>query len=288
MGDAPNALRRAALGSEASDDESERSAPPAYPTPRSSLRSLRRRSSTSLVVSSVPTIPLALHVQSASMLMSEEPADFATPENSECSESSAAGGNRFKRRGGRQLAADSSSSSSSDRNSDTSSPSPPLRSTGPSRWTRPLCTIPEDRELDTPSMLAVVPTYTKLVYNPDPLGKAPWQTFLIPDSVISSTLRSYLAAASMSDELDPLRVCECRAGCTEHTAPDMVAKLVPCYLLDLCVASIYQTDVKCAIAEHKRRGTLTLPGLWQRYSVRPRAANSQHISNVYKFKMFCV
>lgn len=284
MSEAANVLRRTAVTSEASDEES---APPAYRTPRSSLRSLRRRSSTSLVVSSVPTIPLAVHVQSASMLMSEEPADFATPDNSECSESSAAGGNRFKRRGAKQLAADSSSSSS-DRNSDTSSPSPPLRSTGPSRWTRPLCTIPEDRELDTQPMLAVVPTYTKLVYNPDPLGKAPWQTFWIPDSVISSTLRSYLAAASMSDELDPLRVCECRAGCTEHTAPDMVAKLVPCYLLDLCVASIYQIDVKRAIADHKRRGTLTLPGLWQRYSERPRAVNSQHISNVYKFKMFCV
>jgi hypothetical protein len=286
-----NALRRSALGSEASGDGTD-SAPPAYPTLRSSVRSLRRSGSSAGVLRA-PTVPLAVHVQSASMLMSQEPDDLLTPDNSECSEApdepSTSGSKCFKFRRASQLAGAQAPPvlcSAADTDSDTSSPSPPPQHKSWSLPGRQLRTIPEHDEPGAPHAGQPAP-YSKLIFNPDPLGKGPWQTYAVPDTAITSTLRAYLGAAAISDELDPLRVCDCTGNCTGHPPPDMVAKAVPCYLLDAAVASIPQAELKRLLVVHERRGTLALPGLWSRYRIAVDSAlPPAEPSHTYKFKMF--
>jgi hypothetical protein len=267
--------------------------PPAYPTLRSSVRSLRRSGSSTGVLRA-PTVPLAVHVQSASMLMSQEPDDLLTPDNSECSEApeelSTSGSKRFKFRRASQLAAGQAvpvlGSSAADTDSDTSSPSPPPQHKSWSLPGRQLRTIPEHAEYDAPRTTQLT-AYSKLIFNADPLGKAPWQTYAVPDIEITNTLRAYLGAAAISDELDPLRICDCNSDCTEHAPPDMVAKAVPCYLLDPAVASIAQADLKRLLVAHERRGTVTLPGAWSRYRITasyPLPATEP--SHTYKLKCF--
>jgi hypothetical protein len=243
-----------------------------------------------------PTVPLAMHVQSASMLMSEEPGGLQTADNSECSEApeelSTSGSKRFKFRRTSQLAGGHALSPmlcTAETDSDTSSPSPPSQHKS---WSLPagrqLRTILEDADYDAPcpAETAMPTAYSELIFNPDPLGKAPWQTYAVPDTEITSTLRAYLGAAAISDELDPLRICDCRSDCTGHAPPDMVAKAVPCYLLDPAVASIPQADLKRLLVVHERRGTLAVPGAWSRYLITSGNRPVTEPSHTYKFKMF--
>lgn len=288
-----NELRRAAQESEAS--ESTASAPAAPVT-----RVLSRHNSTT-VLSNIPTAPLALFIQSAEMLASEEPAGFATPENSECSEATsfASARRRLDVSGGRDDTGASSSSSSSDMRSlpkRTWAASWPRRlravhDTAAASWPPALRTIFEEECESTPQPPVVIETYSKVVFNPDALGKSPWQIYIIPDSQITSAHRAHLGTAVMSDQLEPLRTCECSSpACNEHAPPDMAAKVVVCYLLSRRVAGIRQSDLKQLVEKYWRKGVLPERGLWERHRIYVHTDEPlpQQISNIYKFKMFFV
>lgn len=283
-----NVLRRNAQNSEMSGDTD--SAPPAYPTLVSSVRSLRRSGSTPVV--RAPTTPLAMHVQSASMLMSQEPDDLRTPDVSESSEApddaSTSGSKRFKIfRASRLARAPPLPCDVTDTESDTSSPlqiSPP--ETGRTLGWQQLPSIPEHAECRAPWADVQIP-YSKVIYNPDPLGAAPWQIYAVPDAEITNTLRAYLGAAAISDGLDPQYSCVSADTRADYVLSDMIAKAVPCYLLDALVVSITQTDLQRLLAVHQRRGTIVVPGLWSRYRV-PAAYRlpATEPTHTYKFKMF--
>lgn len=75
--------------------------------------------------------------------------------------------------------------------------------------------------------------YTMIEYNPDPLGLAPWQRFLVPNSEIDTNMRTFLERASRSEEMgEPFRVCQCKVNCTEHLTPDMVAKYAAIFVVE--------------------------------------------------------
>lgn len=75
--------------------------------------------------------------------------------------------------------------------------------------------------------------YTMIEYNPDPLGLAPWQRFLVPNSEIDTNMRTFLERASRSEELgEPFRICQCKPGCSEHLSPDMVAKFAAVFVVE--------------------------------------------------------
>lgn len=130
---------------------------------------------------------------------------------------------------------------------------------------------------------------------------APWQTYMIPNDRISNVLRSHLAAAAMSETLDPWRICECcfaqAADSTheKHAPPDMSAKAVACYLLDAGVATIREKQLLQLLVKYRQRGILSEPGRWQRYresadrgSSGDDVADQRTVTDSYKFKMFYV
>jgi hypothetical protein len=134
--------------------------------------------------------------------------------------------------------------------------------------------------------------YTKIFFNPDPQARAKWQIFVVPNSEISEQMLFALITAQLSDELDPLRMCNCKAAskrvCTAHPPPDMTNKIVACYTLDAGLAGIRQTDLKNLVAQHTRAGTITQPGLWRRYRLTCHSVNEAPVSRTFKFKMFFV
>lgn len=285
-----NDLRRLAQESDAS--ESTASAPAAPVT-----RTLSRHNSTT-VLSNIPTVPLALFIQSAEMLASEEPAGFATPETSECSEATSFSATRRRLDVSVLGSRDDSSGSSSSMHSSparkwAASWPRALRAThdaAAASWPPTLHTIPEE-EYTSESTPPVTETFSKVIFNPDALGKSPWQIYIIPDSQITSAQRAHLGTAVMSDRLEPLRTCECSVpACGEHAPPDMAAKVVACYLLNRGVAGIRQSDLKQLVQKHWRKGVLPERGLWECYRIHTHADEPppQQISNIYKFKMFFV
>lgn len=292
-----NALRRSAQDSEASASTE------SAPATDAQRRLLYRRSSSShnMLMACMPTAPLAIHIQSASMLVADEPDGFETPENSESSETSASlvdrstVVSRFKHCTGpleSVAVADDEPMPSGD-----AAPAPSIAEVVAAvkqprleYRPRPLQTIPEHSVLEGAAALRSLRTFSKVLFNPDPHGQSAWQTYLIPDDVITHELRAHLAAATSSDELDPLRICECSAKerlvCVIHAPPDMVAKVVPCYFLDRGVARIRQYSLKRLLAAHKHKGGLAEPGIWQRYRAHSHSDGRRRVSNIYKFKMF--
>lgn len=296
-----NALRRSALDS---DDGGANSAPGTYVvvgTPRRTTIAghVRRHS---LHLSLGPTAPLAVHNETAgTMAATARSHEFRTPENSECSGETSAPNkslvtSRHKMNSLLTLRtasgddeidlSDSRSNSSHSLSSvwsDTSSTStPPSCASTPPRRSRPLTPIPEEGS---------VPTYTKICFNPDPLGDVAWQTYYVPDTIISNVTRAFLVAATKSDSLEPLRICECRntpdrSVCTSHAPPDMACKIVACYLLDAGVASIRQGDLKRLVQAHRSLGHIAEPGIWQAYRARSFNHVRTPVSKTYKFKMF--
>ena len=134
-------------------------------------------------------------------------------------------------------------------------------------------------------------TYTKICFNPDPLGECAWYTYFVPDTRIDRVQRAFLIAASESETLDPLRICECHntpdgSLCTSHAPPDMASKVVACFMLDIGVATIPQLDLWRLIQAHRQMGHITMPGVWQNYRVRGTKRFQGRVSATYQFKMF--
>lgn len=289
-----NALRRSALES---DDGSADSSPDVYTvicSPRRSTVSsgLRRRS---LVLAMVPTTKLATQSQTAGSMPASAAQEFRTPDNSECSEESsvrrqALVRNRHKYRT-KSLPAtgdEPSSSSSGD-----------VGAAESSLWSSS-SSLPWSDDFTPPLQLRRVvasvndldpTTYTKICFNPDPLGECAWYTYFVPDTRIDQVQRAFLIAASESETLDPLRICECHntpdgSLCTSHAPPDMASKVVACFMLDSGVATIPQRDLRRLIQAHRQMGHITMPGVWQNYRVRGTKRFQGRVSATYQFKMF--
>jgi len=315
-----------------------------------------------VVVATTPRSALATCIGTASMLASETPVDFETPENSECDEFSteralrdATVTTRYKQRSlhqslksVRSLREQKETQSLDESPSSRRSMQRPLQSIAEEddeTGTRSLGDLDSDNSADaiseehwsvapddialhvfggsrlalidnkdsTPVLIirestlgdtddtttavdaaaaSAVDKFTKIIFNPDPQGRAKWQIFVVPNGEISERMLFSLITAQLSDELDPLRMCNCKANakktCMSHPPPDMAEKIVACYTLDAGLVGIRQTDLKRLIAQHKQAGAITEPGLWRRYRCKRVVDTQKPISRTFKFKMFYV
>jgi hypothetical protein len=135
-------------------------------------------------------------------------------------------------------------------------------------------------------------TFTLIEYNPDPLARAPWQKFVVANSLIDPSIHTFLERASNSDVLDPWRLCDCKQNCDEHAAPDAVAKLAAVYLLDptLSIPSKKLQNIITSIVKAcKIKRIVFTRGLWSSKRVLDESKydfNSNSFIPRYRFKMF--
>lgn len=131
-------------------------------------------------------------------------------------------------------------------------------------------------------------TYSMIEYNSDPLGRAAWQRFFVPNNKIDFNIRKCLESAVRSDA-DPYRVCDCNAVmCSRHTSPDTRDKFAAVYVLDpallINTAERRKTlsDLLHSVATLER-GAWTIYRAFDSYGT---AFADKPVTYLYRFKMF--